>query len=159
MRSLLKFAKANPARKRAPQRVSKMSVNPPATILCVDDNETALNVRKMILEMAGYSVLTASDGDLAMQLFTSSTVDMVISDHLLQGKTGTELAAEMKRLNPTIPIVIVSGVVQEPEGMENADLFMVKGEAPAAWLKKISDLLQKSRCQAPQYKARSAGQS
>jgi FixJ family two-component response regulator len=36
---------------------------------------------------------------------------IVISDHLLEGKTGTELAAEMKRLKPTIPIVIVSGLV------------------------------------------------
>ncbi len=124
-----------------------MSVIPPATILIIDDNETALNVRKMVLEAAGYSVMTASDVDLAMQLFTASAVNIVISDHLLEGKTGTELAAEMKRLKPTIPIVIMSGVVQEPEGMEHADLFMVKGEAPAVWLKKISDVLQKSRCQ------------
>jgi CheY-like chemotaxis protein len=125
---------------------------PPTTILCIDDNETALKVRKMVLEVAGYSVLTASDVDIAMQLFTASVVDMVISDHLLQGKTGTELAAEMKRLKPATPIVIVSGVVQEPEGMEHADLFIVKGEAPAVWLKKISDVLQKCRCQASEAK-------
>jgi DNA-binding NtrC family response regulator len=130
---------------------------PPITILCIDDNETALNVRKMVLEVAGYSVLTASDVDLAMQLFTASTVDIVMSDHLLQGKTGTALAAEMKRLKPAIPIIIVSGVVQEPEGMEHADLFVCKGEAPPVWLKKISDLLQQSRCQAPQSKATASG--
>jgi CheY-like chemotaxis protein len=132
---------------------------PPTTILCIDDNETALNVRKMVLEVAGYSVLTASDVDLAMQLFTSSAVDMVISDHLLQGKTGTELAAEMKRLKPAIPIVIVSGVVQEPEGVEHADLYIVKGEAPAVWLKKISDVLQNNRCHALHSKARGVGPS
>jgi CheY-like chemotaxis protein len=130
---------------------------PPATILIIDDNETALNIRKMVLEVAGYSVLTASDVALAMQLFTASAVDIVISDHLLEGKTGTELAAEMKRLNPAIPIVIVSGLVEAPEGMEHADLFIVKGEAPPIWLKKISGLLQQSRCQAPHSKARGAG--
>jgi DNA-binding NtrC family response regulator len=134
-----------------------MSVIPPATILCIDDDQTALNVRKMVLEVAGYSVLTASDFDLAMRLFTASAVDIVISDQLLQGKTGTALAAEMKRLKPATPIVIVSGVVQEPEGMEYADLFMVKGEAPAVWLKKISDVLQKSRCQAPHSEAAASG--
>jgi DNA-binding NtrC family response regulator len=123
---------------------------PAATILIIDDNEAALNVRKMVLEVAGYSVLTASDVGRAMHLFTASTVDIVMSDHLLQGKTGTELAAEMKRLKPTIPIVIMSGVVQEPEGMEHADLFICKGEAPPVWLKKISDLLQQSQCQSPQ---------
>jgi DNA-binding NtrC family response regulator len=124
-----------------------MSANLPATILIIDDNEKALKVRKMVLEVSGYSVLTAADVELAMQLFTASAVDIVISDHLLQGQTGTELAVEMKRLKPTIPIVIISGAVQAPEGMENADLFMVKGESPAVWLKKISDLLQQSRCQ------------
>jgi CheY-like chemotaxis protein len=131
----------------------------PATVLCIDDNETALKVREMVLELAGYSVLTATDVDLAMQLFTAFVVDIVISDHLLQGKTGTELAAEMKRLRPTIPIVIVSGLVEAPEGMEYADLFMCKGEAPKVWLKKISDLLQQSRSQAPQSKAKGAGSS
>ena len=130
---------------------------PPTTILCIDDNETALKVRKLVLEMAGYSVLAACDVDLALQLFTTSDVDIVISDHLLQGKTGTELAAEMKRLKPMIPIVIVSGMVQQPEGMEHADLFITKGEAPPVWLKKISDLLQQNRCQAPQSGAKGAG--
>jgi CheY-like chemotaxis protein len=127
------------------------------TLLCIDDNETALKIRKMVLEMAGHSVVTAIDAESAMQVFTTTRVDMVISDHLLQGKTGTELAAEMRRLKPRIPIVIMSGVVQEPEGMEHADLFICKGEAPAVCLKKISDLLQQSRCQAPRSKARGAG--
>jgi CheY-like chemotaxis protein len=130
---------------------------PPTTILIIDDNELALKVRKMVLEVAGYSVLTASDVELAMRLFISAAVDMVISDHLLQGKTGTELAAEMRRLKPTIPIVIVSGMVQEPEGMEHADLFIGKGEAPPIWLKKIAEVLEKSRRKATQSKARGVG--
>jgi hypothetical protein len=59
---------------------------------------------------------------------------MVISDHLLQGKTGTELAAEMKRLKPGITIVIVSGLVEEPEGMEHADLFIGKTPQKNSWV-------------------------
>ena len=113
-------------------------------VLYVDDEEKSL------------TNFARAFGD-EFQLFTASNVDMVISDHLLQGTTGTELAAEMKRLKPTIPIVIMSAMVQEPEGMEHADLFVVKGEAPALWLKKISDLLQKSRCQTPQSNAIGVG--
>lgn len=134
-----------------------MSANPLATVLCIDDEGTPLKVRKMVLEMAGYSVLTATDPRFAMQLFTASAVDVVISDHPLQGMTRTELAAKMKRLKPRIPIVIISGLIQEPEAMEHADLYIVKGEAPPIWLKKISDLLQQSRCQVPQSTARGAG--
>jgi DNA-binding NtrC family response regulator len=136
------------------------SVDRPAEILCIDDNETALQIRKAILEIAGYSVVTACDVELAMQLFASSSVELVVSDHLLQGKTGTELAAEMRRLKPTIPIIIMSGMVEEPEGMEHADLFITKGEAPPIWLKKIADVLQESRSQGPRVESLShAGRS
>jgi DNA-binding NtrC family response regulator len=121
-----------------------MAISAAATILCVDDDEPALKIRKMVLEMAGYLVLTAVDAQSAMQLFTNSSVDVVLSDHLLRGTTGTQLAAEMKRLKPTVPIVIMSGMVEKPEGMEHADLFICKGDAPTVWLKKISDLLKQS---------------
>lgn len=118
------------------------------TILCVDDNEPAITIRKMVLEMAGYIVLTACNGKLAMQLLASSAVDIVLSDALLQGMTGTELAAEMKLLRPAIPIAIMSGMLEEPAGMEHADLLIGKGESPSVWLKELSDLLQRSRRQA-----------
>jgi circadian clock protein KaiB len=118
------------------------------TLLCVDDNETALNVRKMVLESAGYTVLVASDSATAMEVFSSSAVDMVVSDHLLQGCTGIELAAAMKKLKPDVPMVIISGLVDAPEGIEHADLFICKGDSPPQVLQKISDLLEKSRCQA-----------
>lgn len=114
-----------------------------ATILCIDDNESALRSESMVLQMAGYAVLTATDANTAMELFASSAVDIVISDHLLQGSTGTELAAEMKRLKPHLPIVIKSGCPDPPKGMEHADLYIVKGEAPPVWLKMIADLLER----------------
>ena len=86
------------------------------TLLCVDDNQTALHVRKLVLESAGYSVLVASDSAAAMELFSSSAVDMVVSDHFLQDGTGIELAAAMKKLKPDVPIVIISGLVERTEG-------------------------------------------
>jgi hypothetical protein len=51
----------------------------------------------------------------------------------------------MKRLKPSIPIVIISGMVEKPEGIEHADLFICKGEAPPFWLKRIAELLQRNR--------------
>ena len=113
------------------------------TLLCVDDNQTALHVRKMVLETAGYSVLVASDPVTAMELFSKSEVDLVISDHFLQGSTGTELAAEMKRLKPDVPIAIISGALEPPDGMEHADLFICKTDSPPEVLRKISELLNR----------------
>ncbi len=124
-----------------------MSAGRTATILCIDDNVTALSIRKAVLERTGYSVMTATDAEGAMQVFGSSAIDLVISDHLLHGATGTELAAEMKQLKPAIPIVIISGVAETPRGMEHADLFIGKCEPPPVWLEKIANVLAASRGQ------------
>jgi CheY-like chemotaxis protein len=112
------------------------------TLLCVDDNETALHVRKLVLESAGYRVLVASDSATAMEIFSSSVVDIVVSDHFLQDGTGIELAAAMKKLKPDVPIVIISGLVDAPEGIEHADLFISKADSPPEVLQKISELLK-----------------
>ncbi len=112
------------------------------TLLCVDDNETALHVRKLVLESAGYRVLVASDSATAMEVFSSSAVDIVVSDHFLQDCTGIELAAVMKKLKPFVPIIIISGLVDAPEGIEHADLFISKADSPPEILQKISELLK-----------------
>ena len=112
-----------------------------STLLVVDDNQTALRVRQLVLESAGYTVLVAGDSAAAIALFSSSPVDMVVSDHLLQGCTGIELAAAMKKLKPDVPIVIISGLVDAPEGIENADLFISKTDGPLQMLQKIAELL------------------
>lgn len=114
-------------------------------LLCVDDNQTALHLRKMVLESAGYTVLAASDSATAMEVFSSSAVDLVVSDHFLQNCTGIELAAAMKKLKPEVPIAIISGLVEAPEGMEHADLFICKGDSPPQVLQKISELLARRR--------------
>ena len=113
------------------------------TLLCVDDNQVALDLRKRVLESFGYSVLIAGDSIAAMELFSSSEVDLVISDHLLQGSTGTQLAAAMKKLRPDIPIAIISGLPEAPEGMEYADLFICKADPIPEVAQKISELLDR----------------
>ena len=113
------------------------------TLLCVDDNQVALDLRKQVLESFGYSVLIASDSTAALELFSSCEVDLVISDHLLQGGTGTQLAAAMKKLKPDIPIAIISGLPEAPEGMEYADLFICKVDPIPEVVQKISELLDR----------------
>jgi CheY-like chemotaxis protein len=113
------------------------------TVLCIDDNVTALYVRKLVLESAGYSVLAADGAKAAMQIFTDTDVDLVLSDHFLQETTGMELAAEMKRLKPNVPVVILSGAVDRPEGVLHADLFLSKTETPQTVLQTVAELLNR----------------
>jgi DNA-binding NtrC family response regulator len=76
-----------------------------------------------------------------MEIFSSSAVDLVLSDHVMEDGSGTELAAAMKRFRPDVPIAIISGLVEAPEGIEHADLFICKTDSPPEILRKISELL------------------
>jgi CheY-like chemotaxis protein len=114
------------------------------TLLCIDDDLTALYIRRLVLERAGYFVLYAGDARTAVEIFTDTHVDLVLSDHFLQETTGMEMAAEMKRLKPNVPIAILSGAVDPPEGvLLHADLFLSKTETPQTVLQKIAELLNR----------------
>src|SRR5438105_4660417 len=100
------------------------------TVLCVDDEVEALNLRKAMLESHGYRILTATSAEEALKMFDSTEVDVVLTDHLLKGQTGTALAAEMRRRKPHVPIAIYSGVAQVPDDMDKADVFITKLVTP-----------------------------
>ena len=103
---------------------------PSGIVLCVDDEPEALNLRKQVLEAHGYKVLLANDAEEALQLFDSEDIDVVLTDHLLNGQSGTALAAEMKRRKPEVAVAIYSGVAQAPEDIEKADVFITKLVTP-----------------------------
>lgn len=111
------------------------------TILCVDDDPVGLQTQALVLKHEGYKVLTANSGQAALALFKSSHVDLVISDHLLPDHTGADLAAQLKQLRPSVPIIIVSGLPDQPEETEHLDAYLVKGPGPGPLLSKITELL------------------
>jgi CheY-like chemotaxis protein len=98
----------------------------------------------MLFQNAGYTVLAAMDGATALKLFTSKDFDLVISDHLLPGQSGAELARQMKLLKPKVPIALLSAVRDLADGMEMADTFISKTEGPAQLLERVAALLKTS---------------
>jgi CheY-like chemotaxis protein len=112
-------------------------------VLCIDDAEVALRVRKLLLASVGYVVLTASSGEEGLELFGKNPVDLVIADHFLSDKSGAEIAAEMKATKPHVPILIVSASEEPPAGLEFADGFLSKLDGPDALLDRVSSLLAK----------------
>jgi CheY-like chemotaxis protein len=113
-------------------------------ILCVDDEPNSLILRKLVLEKAGYRVLTAESLARALEVLSSSQVDLVLSDQLMPGGTGTELARQVKTLFPKLPVIVISGVNELPSDAANADLFISKTEGPAAMCQNIASLLEKN---------------
>jgi CheY-like chemotaxis protein len=110
----------------------------------VDDEPNSLILRKLVLEKAGYQVLTASSANQALEVLSSSRIDLVLSDQLMPGGTGTELARQVKTRFPGLPIILLSGVNEIPPDADSADLFMSKVEGPAAMCDKISAVLSRS---------------
>jgi CheY-like chemotaxis protein len=130
--------------KAHPQNGSGQPVNKEArkVILCIDDEAKLLMVRQMVLAAAGYSVVTAADGKTGLELFRDEHIDVVITDHLLPDISGTELAAEMKRMKPRVPIILLTGLADTPEGAQHADLVLTKGMPVPAFLQHVAEMAQ-----------------
>jgi CheY-like chemotaxis protein len=110
-------------------------------ILCVDDEENSLLLRKLVLQKAGYEVLTATSGKEALRVTDSRSVDLIVSDQLMPGMSGTELAQQVKAQFPRLPVVLISGINEIPAGAQVADAFLSKVEGPAALCREIAAVL------------------
>lgn len=121
-------------------------MKPKKTILCVDDNEQALSIRKILLETRGYRVLACNSGELALEAFRRGGIDLVLTDLLMPGVDGSRLIEEIKRLSPQTPAVLISGRIKVYERETLADLFLPKGMyEPAELLERIRVLLVRKR--------------
>lgn len=112
-------------------------------ILCVDDEQIALLVRQRVLEKSGYEIIPANSVDQALEILASRSVDLVLTDLLMPGKTGAVLANEAKVRWPETPVVVISGVNEIPEGL-SARLFLNKLEGPAYLCEKLREVLLES---------------
>jgi CheY-like chemotaxis protein len=117
---------------------------PAPLILCVDDAPGTLALQESLLEQAGYRVLAVTEAAEALQLAHTGDVDLVITDHLLANATGTQLAAHIKAIKPSLPILLLSGVAELPDDIRNCDSYMSKGDGPTALLVRIATLLERS---------------
>ena len=122
--------------------MTKMESVRPKTVLCVDDERIGLRVRKIMLESRGYNVLTANDGTEGLKIFEQNLVDVVILDYYMPGLNGGDVAAEMRRRRPGVPIVFLSAYFSlPPKRLELADAFITKGDPPDVLIEKIQHLL------------------
>jgi DNA-binding NtrC family response regulator len=116
-----------------------------ATILCVDDEETPLFLRKKVLEKCGWEVVTAASARQALAVISGHPVDLVVTDQLMPEVPGTELAKMVKSNNPQLPVVLLSGVNDIPGGAEYADVFISKLEGPSVLCDRVRTLLEEHR--------------
>jgi two-component system, OmpR family, response regulator CpxR len=121
-------------------------MRPKKTILCIDDNEQALSVRKFMLETRGYRVLASLLPEEALEIFHQGGIDLVMCDLNMPRMDGNELARRMKELAPEVPILLVSGCVKAYDRANHGDCFLPKGACtPLEVLEKVRMMLARKR--------------
>ena len=121
-------------------------MKPKKTILCVDDNDQLLSIRKVILETRGYRVMSCANGREALDVFKGGGIDLVLTDLAMPEMDGSELIEQIKKLSPETPAILFSGKIRIYERSNRADVFLPKGMFdPMELMERIRLLLVKKR--------------
>ncbi|VGO21222.1 response regulator [Pontiella sulfatireligans] len=105
-------------------------------LLFVDDDEAVLSMGREILESFGYSVVTATNGRRALEIFRQKpdAFDALVSDYSMPEMNGHELISQCLKIRPELPSILCSGYMEKVEGENLQDLghadFMAK---PLDW--------------------------
>ncbi|WP_353064742.1 response regulator [Tunturiibacter psychrotolerans] len=116
-------------------------------ILIVDDERIIADTLSMILSRSGFSTMTAYDGLAALEIARSTPPDLVISDVMMPGMTGVELAITLAQSVPTCRILLFSGQAATVDLLEKAReaghtfTTLTKPVHPTDMLKRVSECL------------------
>jgi two-component system phosphate regulon response regulator PhoB len=121
-----------------------------ATVLIVDDEPDIREVIRYALEEGGFQVLEAGHADEARKLIAEKP-DLVLLDWMLPGRSGLELAAQLKQSAKTraMPIIMISARGQEEDrckGLDTgADDYISKPFSPRAMVARVNAVLRRTR--------------
>lgn len=111
---------------------SRVSPTAPLRVLLVDDDENILNVFRSGLELHGFTVMTASSTDEAMERAGEGgePFDVIVVDINLPDGFGSSLALSLRQIQPDVKIVYMSGYTQHDpilaQGIEEHMVFLNK---------------------------------
>jgi two-component system cell cycle sensor histidine kinase/response regulator CckA len=97
------------------------------TILLVEDEEELRNLARELLQEAGFTVLAAANGGAALDLCRQhrDDIDLLLTDVVMPGMSGTELAEHVRRSHPEAKVLYMSGYPAHPSG--RSERFSVEG--------------------------------
>ena len=111
-------------------------------VLCIDDNRESLQIRKLMLETQGYSVLTADSGRAGLRLLAENHVDVVVLDDRMPEMDGLAVATTIRERHENIPIVLLTGYPKDlpEELLDVVDACVTKGQTPDVLLGEVRRL-------------------
>ncbi len=120
-----------------------------ARILIIDDDDLLRNVLAKALSHAGHTVIQAADGQQGVDLFRAVAVDLVITDLIMPVQEGVETIMKIRRENPALPIVAISGGVTNSKlyldiaGKIGAERILPKPFTPQELLQVVDEVLMR----------------
>jgi len=127
-----------------------------STVLVVDDEPDVVTYLSSVLEDAGINVLTAHDGDAALEIIKDKTVDLISLDLVMPRKSGVRLLVELRKNKALarIPVIFVTGHAHDPgvrrdvtealagSTMAGPAMYLEKPVTPASYLAHICRILK-----------------
>ena len=91
-----------------------------ALILVIDDDQHMRRACSRVLEMAGWDVVCAETGDEGLAAVRNATepIDAMLVDRLMPGMSGVDVLAEIRAINPNLPVIIMTGSATEDSVIE-----------------------------------------
>lgn len=111
-------------------------------LLCIDDDETQVLMQRALLHSKGYDVVVATGGRDGIAAFGNFHVDLVVVDYRMPDIDGGAVARKLREKNPSVPIVMLTGVDEiSPEALTAINSLVKKGESPTALSDEVQRLL------------------
>jgi len=125
-------------------------LNPPKSILWVDDEGELLEPHRIFLRSKGYTVEWASNADDAIELLRRRPFDILLLDEQMPGKRGLEVYRDVREIAPTLPVVMVTkseedSTLKEAIGVNIRD-YLVKPINPRQVLTVVTRLRRAISC-------------
>ncbi len=114
------------------------------TILLVEDEEAVRRVARRALEMHGYTIIDAADAISALALAAANEIDLVLSDVMMPGMPGPTMVEELRRRDPDLRVLFMSGHTEEiiREGLlDPSTPFLAKPFTPTKLAQKVRETL------------------
>jgi DNA-binding response OmpR family regulator len=125
------------------------------TVLVVDDDPVIMRLLEVNFEMEGYTVLTATDGQQALDQIASAAPDLVVCDIMMPVVNGLEVVERLRQSGDAklerLPVILLSAKAQASEvqkGLDvGADDYITKPFDPLELIERVQALLQTSQSQ------------
>ena len=113
-------------------------------VLCIDDDEQSLQVRKILLETFDFRVTTATSAKEGLRYFRTHPVDAVVLDYEMPEMNGGQAARKLKSLRADVPVLILSALPWLPNDAprECIDVFVSKGGPTADLAHQIEQMME-----------------